>query len=224
LEADYCRDFSCCGLVLNDLHDLLQHYEESHVQFEGDDEEENSDNNVDDDRWSATTPPLSPTFDHGPAGMTMPVLDSMKQKAASYLSDMYNHGGPQQQWAMANYDSELDSLTATSPGFSDSDSSSMPPTPISEYYPPFLPNVVTGTDGLDDDEAGDRVCGKKRTFQQASSTNAMDLLTLSAAKKLAMTTGDSLNGLTDEEFLAHAGVLLASANTSCKSSSYHSSE
>jgi hypothetical protein len=148
----------------------------------------------------------------------------MKQKAASYLSDMYNHGGQQQQWAMANYDSELDSLTTTSPGFSDSDSSSMPPTPISEYYPPFLPNVVTGNDGLDDDEAGDRVCGKKRTFQQASSTNAMDLLTLSAAKKLAMTTGDSLNGLSDEEFLAHAGVLLASANTSCKSPSYHSSK
>ncbi|KAJ2760508.1 Transcriptional regulator of ribosomal biogenesis proteins, partial [Coemansia nantahalensis] len=37
LEASFCRDFSCCGLILNDLHDLLQHYEESHVRFEDDD-------------------------------------------------------------------------------------------------------------------------------------------------------------------------------------------
>ncbi|KAJ2308516.1 Transcriptional regulator of ribosomal biogenesis proteins [Coemansia sp. RSA 2610] len=36
LEATFCRDFSCCGLILNDLHDLLQHYEECHVRFEED--------------------------------------------------------------------------------------------------------------------------------------------------------------------------------------------
>jgi hypothetical protein len=37
LEANFCRDFSCCGLVLRDLHDLLQHYEECHVRFEEED-------------------------------------------------------------------------------------------------------------------------------------------------------------------------------------------
>jgi len=37
LEANFCRDFSCCGLLLRDLHDLLQHYEECHVRFEEDD-------------------------------------------------------------------------------------------------------------------------------------------------------------------------------------------
>ncbi|CAO3667750.1 unnamed protein product [Umbelopsis vinacea] len=37
LETTFCRNFSCCGLVLQDLHDLLQHYEESHVRFEDDD-------------------------------------------------------------------------------------------------------------------------------------------------------------------------------------------
>ncbi|KAJ2798216.1 Transcriptional regulator of ribosomal biogenesis proteins [Coemansia guatemalensis] len=36
LEASFCRDFSCCGLILSDLHDLLQHYEECHVRFEED--------------------------------------------------------------------------------------------------------------------------------------------------------------------------------------------
>ncbi|EJT98239.1 hypothetical protein DACRYDRAFT_24705 [Dacryopinax primogenitus] len=28
---DFCRDFTCCGLVLQDLHSLLQHYEDVHV-------------------------------------------------------------------------------------------------------------------------------------------------------------------------------------------------
>ncbi|PQE25244.1 C2H2 transcription factor protein [Rutstroemia sp. NJR-2017a WRK4] len=32
LEANFMRDFSCCGNTLPTLHDLLQHYEESHAQ------------------------------------------------------------------------------------------------------------------------------------------------------------------------------------------------
>lgn len=32
LEAEFCRDFSCCGLPLPSLHDLLRHYEEHHAQ------------------------------------------------------------------------------------------------------------------------------------------------------------------------------------------------
>jgi transcription factor SFP1 len=31
LEANFMRDFSCCGLNLASLHDLLQHYEEAHA-------------------------------------------------------------------------------------------------------------------------------------------------------------------------------------------------
>ena len=31
LEANFMRDFSCCGLTLPSLHDLLQHYEEAHA-------------------------------------------------------------------------------------------------------------------------------------------------------------------------------------------------
>lgn len=31
LEANFMRDFSCCGVTLPTLHDLLQHYEESHA-------------------------------------------------------------------------------------------------------------------------------------------------------------------------------------------------
>lgn len=32
LEASFMRDFACCGNTLPTLHDLLQHYEESHAQ------------------------------------------------------------------------------------------------------------------------------------------------------------------------------------------------
>lgn len=31
LEADYCRDYFCCGNNLPTLHDLLKHYEEQHI-------------------------------------------------------------------------------------------------------------------------------------------------------------------------------------------------
>ncbi|KAI8099797.1 uncharacterized protein BX664DRAFT_28001 [Halteromyces radiatus] len=200
LEADYCRDFSCCGLVLNDLHDLLQHYEECHVQCE----EEEIDQ--DDDTWSCT-PPLSPTLDissstPSSSGSPVATLDSMKRKAASYLSDVCNQYG-----TMDGYD--LTPVTPTTPGFNSD--YSLPPTPSTEEHHPLLGNNEDNNKGEEDD---DRICGKKRTFQQTSSTNAMDLLTLSAAKKLALAAGDSFNSLTDEEFLAHAGVLLASANTS----------
>lgn len=36
LESTFCRNFTCCGRELEDLHDLLQHYEECHVRFEDD--------------------------------------------------------------------------------------------------------------------------------------------------------------------------------------------
>ncbi|KAF4997218.1 hypothetical protein FGRMN_3998 [Fusarium graminum] len=32
LEANFMRDFTCCGKTLPNLHDLLQHYEEAHTQ------------------------------------------------------------------------------------------------------------------------------------------------------------------------------------------------
>lgn len=31
LEADFCKDYSCCGMLLPTLHDLLRHYEEAHI-------------------------------------------------------------------------------------------------------------------------------------------------------------------------------------------------
>ncbi|KAI8338687.1 hypothetical protein BC941DRAFT_423588 [Chlamydoabsidia padenii] len=187
LEADYCRDFSCCGLVLNDLHDLLQHYEESHVQGEEDDLYSQDDtNDAEHDGWLVN-------------GSTM------TRPKATCLFDMD--------------DGQMDSIYDSEPlsphtsGFSSDGEYSMPPTPSYSC-------LMNGgeydnlTDDDEDDTGSIRMCGKKRTFQQASTNNAMDLLTLSAAKKLALAAPESFNYLTDEEFLAHAGVLLASANTS----------
>jgi transcription factor SFP1 len=31
MEADFMKDFTCCGLILASLHDLLQHFEETHA-------------------------------------------------------------------------------------------------------------------------------------------------------------------------------------------------
>ncbi|KAI8613596.1 hypothetical protein BC830DRAFT_464136 [Chytriomyces sp. MP71] len=36
LEDRFCRDFSCCGIALASMHDLLQHFEEFHVLVESD--------------------------------------------------------------------------------------------------------------------------------------------------------------------------------------------
>ncbi|KAF9358424.1 hypothetical protein BGX26_001769 [Mortierella sp. AD094] len=55
LEANYCKNFSCCGLTLGDLHALLQHYEEAHVRFEEDEDEDDLlgvAGFTDDDGWS----------------------------------------------------------------------------------------------------------------------------------------------------------------------------
>jgi hypothetical protein len=214
LEADYCRDFSCCGLVLNDLHDLLQHYEESHVQDEEDElYSQGDDTGVDHHSWPSTSSLL----------VNQEGATTTRSKVASYLSDMYNDGVGMDS-SSALYDS--DPLSPVTSGFSSDAEYSMPPTPsyATSSYPNTLMNgsLEGDTDEYDDDDSestdlANRICGKKRTFQQASSSNAMDLLTLSAAKKLALAAPESFNCLTDEEFLAHAGVLLASANTSCKS-------
>ncbi len=43
LEDKFCKDFNCCGLQLNDMHELLQHFEECHVVIESDDMDEDDD-------------------------------------------------------------------------------------------------------------------------------------------------------------------------------------
>ncbi|KAI7854282.1 hypothetical protein BDC45DRAFT_440885 [Circinella umbellata] len=170
LEATYCRDFSCCGLVLSDLHDLLQHYEECHVRLE--EEEEDDDAGFWSPPSSASSIPSSPLLDDASSTSSQSTngesCDALKKKAAAYLSDLYNSA-------------TLSPLSLTSP--------------IKEEIEPAL---------------------GKRTYQQFNNLpSALDLLTQSAAKKLALAAGGGdlpTPILTDEDFLAQAGALLASAN------------
>ncbi|KAJ3219026.1 hypothetical protein HDU67_003016 [Dinochytrium kinnereticum] len=48
LEDQYCKDFTCCNLSLENLHDLLQHFEEAHVHASDFDDDEDTDENSDD--------------------------------------------------------------------------------------------------------------------------------------------------------------------------------
>ncbi|KAG0318542.1 Transcriptional regulator of ribosomal biogenesis protein [Podila horticola] len=62
-ETAFCRDFSCCGLRLVDMHDLLQHYEECHVRFEDDVDDMFDDSEFfDEDGWSDSDTPCPSPF------------------------------------------------------------------------------------------------------------------------------------------------------------------
>lgn len=197
LEASFCRDFACCGLVLDDLHDLLQHYEECHVRLEDDENSLFDDDEV--NSWSPSlsfsslssiddSVPNSPTYDDNESNQS---IDNLKKRAAAYLSDLYN---------------------ATSSQSSSSASS------CSSYSTPASPLSIMEDDMSIEDNVSKKSAGKKRSYSQysaGSTPSALDLLTQSAAKKLALASGDLPTPmLSDEDFLAQAGALLASANNS----------
>lgn len=199
LEASFCRDFACCGLVLNDLHDLLQHYEECHVRLE-DDENSLFDDEEVNNSWSpslsfsslssidADSVPSSPTMDDCEPNSA---IDSLKKRAAAYLSDLYN---------------------ATSSSSSSSVSS------CSSFSTPASPLSVMEDDIVEEIPAK-KSSGKKRSYSQytgSTTPSALDLLTQSAVKKLALASSGDLPTpmMSDEDFLAQAGALLASANNS----------
>ncbi|KAF1800846.1 C2H2-type zinc finger transcription factor [Mucor lusitanicus] len=192
LEATFCRDFACCGLILDDLHDLLQHYEECHVRLEEDEESSFYDETEAScsGSWSAMS---SPTMEQQQQEeVDSDQMVTLKKRAAAYLSDLYN---------------------STS-----SASSSMLTPPISPCISSAVEEEMEEPTAAPPAAAAatKKSSGKKRTFGQINTPNAFDLLTQSAAKKIALASG---NGdlptplLTDEDFLAQAGALLASANS-----------
>ncbi len=81
LESTFCRNFSCCDQELDDLHDLLQHYEECHVKF--DDMEE----------LSSPTPPTL-VHDDGSSG------DSSSPSSPENAPGMHNGKGVAQATAI----------------------------------------------------------------------------------------------------------------------------
>ena len=96
LEVDFCKDFSCCGLVLEDLHDLLQHYEEQHVRADDDTSSAFGSSPVSASSFSTGGGALHPqsvvsaTPTASTTGRVRPDIDALKRKA---LADMHFHLG-----------------------------------------------------------------------------------------------------------------------------------
>ncbi|KAI8878533.1 hypothetical protein K501DRAFT_141806, partial [Backusella circina FSU 941] len=96
LESAFCRDFECCGLILNDLHDLFQHYEECHSCLE-EDNENPFDLKVG-ELWSPTlsVSSASSTSDSAPNSPWLNEdtysydFELLKNKTASYFPGLYN--------------------------------------------------------------------------------------------------------------------------------------
>ncbi|RCH78401.1 split finger protein [Rhizopus stolonifer] len=181
LEASFCRDFACCGLILEDLHDLLQHYEECHVRIE--DEESSFYDDSDSGSWSvpSSSTPGSPVLNDEDEQQIV----VLKKKAAAYLSDLYNSS------ASLSSVSSVSSVDEEENQFEEMEG-----------------NTTTTT-------TTNKKTGKKRAYGQISTPDAFELLTQSAAKKIALASGSGdlpTPLFTDEDFLAQAGALLASAN------------
>ncbi|KAI8075002.1 hypothetical protein BC940DRAFT_265698 [Gongronella butleri] len=187
LEKRYCRDFECCGLILDDLHDLLQHYEECHVRIE----EEDDGSVDDDDDFFAASPVASVVEDPLTQVIQLPPspldddLALMKKKAAAYLSDLCQD--PPMS-LIQPLPSPVESPTCSSASSVTSESPSE-------------------ADVADDDKPK---VGKKRTYYQS---NAVEIITQSAVKKLALATNIQPSYLSDEEFLAQAEAFLACAHS-----------
>ncbi|KAG0289917.1 hypothetical protein BGZ96_006604 [Linnemannia gamsii] len=92
LEANYCKNFSCCGLTLGDLHALLQHYEEAHVRFEEDDFEDDFEDMLgftDDDGWSTHSDhstPSSPQMESSRSNSSSTTSQQAKAAAAATVA------------------------------------------------------------------------------------------------------------------------------------------
>lgn len=76
LEANFMRDFSCCGLNLPGLHELIQHYEESHT---------------------SQVPPVAPRMQSSGPGPTVTMPDSKAAVAAGAAAAIQRQADLQRQ-------------------------------------------------------------------------------------------------------------------------------
>ncbi|KAJ3133676.1 Transcriptional regulator of ribosomal biogenesis proteins [Physocladia obscura] len=87
LEDQFCKDFSCCGVVLDSMHDLLQHYEEYHVRVESVCDDDNDDEDDDDDAFDLDEDDdNNEQFDHLPFGIDCMEDDDMEMDEFDIVS------------------------------------------------------------------------------------------------------------------------------------------
>lgn len=117
LEDRFCRDFVCCGIHLATLHDLLQHFEESHVHvesdFQSDDDMEHGQDMMpfEFDSCDDMDTDMEEVFDHASAAFYPGFLET--QSIA--LSEIYSqHQRMQQQRQLENASSPILSAFDTS--------------------------------------------------------------------------------------------------------------
>ncbi|GAA5851551.1 hypothetical protein JCM9279_006893 [Rhodotorula babjevae] len=77
IEAQFFKNFTCCGLDLQDLHGLLEHFEECHVSFddEGDADEDGDMDGLEvegaESEGTISGPPSPRLLGHGPRGFEL---------------------------------------------------------------------------------------------------------------------------------------------------------
>ena len=198
LEANFCKDFSCCGLILDDLHHLLQHYEDHHVRLEDD--------------MSYTNVADIETSTHASHGnSTRPDINQLKRKAMLDMQfhlqqheltsrasmepeetafDLHSHYGDNTYFRRRNFQSNPMSPTVlTSDLFTPAHSpsttpdSSLPATPLmsqSHDFTPDMDNTLLFGPPTSSDDWLSRDAGyampqlkKSRAFYQSSATSDM---------------------------------------------------
>lgn len=106
LEAQFFRNFSCCGLDLQDLHGLLEHFEECHVAFEDDGATDGGmevEMEMDDGGSEGTiSGPPSPRMHHGGAPR------SVYELKKSALSSGFDAGSPSSSPASLAMELDMD--------------------------------------------------------------------------------------------------------------------
>ncbi|KAG1745003.1 uncharacterized protein EDB91DRAFT_1246520 [Suillus paluster] len=101
-EDELCRNYTCCGLQLDDLHALLQHFEEVHVV-------------------------VLDQFGHPQFPVVPPLPQSIRDATASYFSELHQHPTCYNQGGFDPDDMELDVDQGSTPS---SNAPSPPDTPL----------------------------------------------------------------------------------------------
>ncbi|KAF4437298.1 hypothetical protein F53441_13079 [Fusarium austroafricanum] len=107
LEANFMRDFTCCGKILPNLHDLLQHYEEAHTQ-----PSPNTARNNTFSQFSQLGMPSAPRMPMSRAGSAAPggnaqSTNQLGQHNRGQQSSHDAHGGPAMT---SNLNDEMDAV------------------------------------------------------------------------------------------------------------------
>ncbi|TIB04838.1 hypothetical protein E3P92_00039 [Wallemia ichthyophaga] len=161
-ESEFCKNYNCCGMELNDLHDLIQHYEEAHVVVL-DDSKDKPDDGFEDAQVDDMDLSASPSQDGKMARMSLSAMAaaaiSQSQKsnnATSAFETSILHSNPR---------GAPTSLHAKAP--------------LGSFGPPFSPNLESEMSSQptsqDDDEMFDAEPSSSMSSHSSQAINSMPL-------------------------------------------------